>query len=221
MKYPWVKKPGALLKPKILLVWDMFRAHCCDSVKARLKEYRTRQAVIPGGCTSVLQPLDVSVNKPFKTYIRKLWMSWMISGETKFTKVGAMKRPRLSLVVKWVKEAWDRIPEELIIKSFKKRGISNAMDGTKDGMLYEDLIVSSSGKDDTSVLNEDLVATTCSVTSIDEDESQPTISDYELNDYYDMTNDNSVDLTDQQMMRLYDSEEQFSGLSSEPGHTIA
>jgi len=149
----------------------------------------------------------------------------MISGETKFTKVGAMKRPRLSLVVKWVKEAWDRIPEELIIKSFKKRGISNAMDGTKDGMLYEDLIVSSSGKDDTSVLNEDLVATTCSVTSIDEDESQPTISDYELNDYYDMTNDNSVDLTDQQMMRLFDSdddsEEQFSGLSSEPGHTIA
>jgi len=40
-----------------------------------------------------------------------------------------------------------------------------------------------------------------------------------------MTNDNNVDLTDEQMMRLFDSdddsEEQFSGFSSELGHTIA
>jgi len=40
-----------------------------------------------------------------------------------------------------------------------------------------------------------------------------------------MTNDNNVDLTDELMMRLFDSdddsEEQFSGFSPDPGHAIA
>ena len=139
----FMRRPGGLLKPRSLLVWYMFRAHCCDSVKEKLKEYRTRQAVIPGGCTSVLQPLDISINKPFKTYLRKLWNTWMVSGEKEFTKSGAMKRPGLSLVVQWVKEAWESISDDIIIRSFKKCGISNAMDGTEDDILYEDLMAPS------------------------------------------------------------------------------
>ena len=37
-------------------------------------------AVIPGGLTSVLQPLDVCLNKPFKDHQRKMWVEWMTSG---------------------------------------------------------------------------------------------------------------------------------------------
>ena len=67
-KFPsWFKRPGALLNPNSLLVWDMFHVHLLDSVKCKLKERKTRQSVIPGGATSILQPLDVSLNKPFKT----------------------------------------------------------------------------------------------------------------------------------------------------------
>ena len=33
--------------------------------------------VIPGGCTSVAQPLDVSLNKPFKGHIRFEWLAFM------------------------------------------------------------------------------------------------------------------------------------------------
>ena len=43
-----------------MLVWDMFRVHLLDSVKSELKRNRTYQCVIPGGCISVLQPLDVA-----------------------------------------------------------------------------------------------------------------------------------------------------------------
>ena len=166
-------RPGGLLKPRCLLIWDMFRAHCCDSVKEKLKEYRTRQAVIPGGCTSVLQPLDASINKPFKTYLRKLWNPWMVSGEKEFTKSGAMKRPGLSLVAQWVKEAWESISDDIIKRSFKKCGISNAMDGTEDDILYEGLMAPSTALAD----------------PIDpEDET----NDDELSDYYDYGVDDLV-----------------------------
>jgi len=55
----WFNRPGGLLNKPSLLVWDMFRAHLTTGVKQRLESRKVRQAVIPGGCTSLLQPLDV------------------------------------------------------------------------------------------------------------------------------------------------------------------
>jgi hypothetical protein len=52
-----------------LLVLDSFRGHTVDTVKNRLVEKNTNIAIIPGGCTSKLQPLDVSVNKSFKSKV--------------------------------------------------------------------------------------------------------------------------------------------------------
>ena len=49
-----------------LLFLDSFSVHLTDKVKDKFKTYNTTVVVIPGGCTSVLQPLDVSINKPVK-----------------------------------------------------------------------------------------------------------------------------------------------------------
>jgi hypothetical protein len=49
---------------------------------------KTNLAVIPGGLTSVLQPLDVSVNKPFKDNVSKLYMQWMAKGGHELTPTG-------------------------------------------------------------------------------------------------------------------------------------
>jgi len=43
-----------------------------------------------------------------------------------------------SEVARWVSAAWKAIPESIIIRSFKKCGISNALDGSKDDILWED-----------------------------------------------------------------------------------
>ena len=34
---------------------------------------------IPGGCTSLCQPVDIGINKPFKAFLHKAWEKWMIN----------------------------------------------------------------------------------------------------------------------------------------------
>ena len=65
----WVKR-APRSNPRSLLVLDSFKAHLVDPVKRRFDEKRTNLAVIPGGLTKRLQPLDVSTNKSFKTKVR-------------------------------------------------------------------------------------------------------------------------------------------------------
>ena len=49
-----------------LLIWDSFRAHMSEGTKKILKKKRIDQAIIPGGCTGIVQAPDVVWNKPFK-----------------------------------------------------------------------------------------------------------------------------------------------------------
>lgn len=136
----WFKRPGALLNAKSVMVWDMFRAHLVDSVKRKLKERKTYQVVIPGGCTSVLQPLDVCLNKPFKVNMRHKWNTWMVEGTKHLTKQGNLKRPELTTVCQWVVDSWNEIPSDMVMRSFLKCGISNSLDGMQDDELFSEFI---------------------------------------------------------------------------------
>ena len=178
-------------------MWDMFRAHLCDSVKQKLSDGNTHQAVIPGGCTSLVQPLDVSLNKPFKTNIRKLWTEWMVNGPKEFTKGGAMKRPSLALVAEWVVTAWDMVPEDMVVKSFKKCGISNSMDGEDDDALFADFVSDSTTSGQTCATDD----------SVDSDHEL--MSDTEMDDIYDDdSNDNDAFIHD---ILFGPSDEDFEG----------
>ena len=66
------------------MVRDSFRAHLTESVKADLQRRRVDEAVIPGGLTLFLQPLDKCLNKPFKDNMRKQYLSWMLTGPFEF-----------------------------------------------------------------------------------------------------------------------------------------
>ena len=74
-------------------------------------------AVIPGGLTSVVQPLDVSLNKPFKDRMRKKWRTWMAEGKFETTKGGNLKSSDNSLMCHWIRETWYDIPCEIMVKS--------------------------------------------------------------------------------------------------------
>ena len=49
------------------------------SVVMRIQELGIEVKHIPGGCTSLCQPVDVGFNKPFKDWVRRQWVSWMIA----------------------------------------------------------------------------------------------------------------------------------------------
>ena len=132
----WNRRPGALLRKRSLLVWDMFRAHLLDDVKEAARKIRTDLSVIPGGLTSQLQPLDVAVNKPFKDRLRQKWNEWFCSDAVKTTKGGALQKPELPVVLRWVREAWDELPPAIIQRGFLKCCISNALDGSEDDAVY-------------------------------------------------------------------------------------
>jgi hypothetical protein len=54
-----------------------------------------------------------------------------------YTSSGKIKRPSYSLVARWVKEGWDAIDINMIRRSFKCCGVSNAMDGTEDTLIFD------------------------------------------------------------------------------------
>lgn len=71
----WEKRPGGIFKPPSLFIMDTHRAHLCDPVvNAFAKKNRTDILYVPGGMTPVLQPLDVYVNKSFKSNMKTKWM---------------------------------------------------------------------------------------------------------------------------------------------------
>ena len=134
----WQARPGGFANTQSLLVWNSFSAHLTDTVKQQPRENKTATAVIPGSLTSLVQPLDVCLNKPFKDRLREKWMTWMMSGEKTFTPGGQLRAASLVTVCQWVKESWQELSKEMVERSFKKCGISNALDGTEDDLVWEE-----------------------------------------------------------------------------------
>ena len=61
-----------------LLILDSCSAHLTEPVEEAFKRHNTTVLIIPGGCASVIQPLDVSINQPVKGLLRTSWMKFML-----------------------------------------------------------------------------------------------------------------------------------------------
>src|SRR6266540_3072641 len=135
------------LRKPILIVYDSFRGHLEESVKEKFKENGYDLAVIPGGLTSICQPLDVAINKPFKDNLRKEWHLWMAGGGAGQTIEDNLRRAKFGDVCGWVKRSWEQISDEIIINSFKTCHISDTLD---DLNISDDDSIDNSDKDDVS-----------------------------------------------------------------------
>lgn len=129
----WSGRPGGLRKQHSLLVWDMFKSNLSADTKKQLAATNT---VIPEGLTSLVQPLDMCLNKPFKDCVQEQWNEWISDSEKSFTKGSNMHAPQLDMLCNFVINAWNDIPVEMVISSFKKCNLSDSLDGMQENYLW-------------------------------------------------------------------------------------
>ena len=60
-----------------LLVFDTFCGHLTEDVTKALRKTNTSTIVVPGGCTSKVQPIDVSLNRPIIDIVRGQWEEYL------------------------------------------------------------------------------------------------------------------------------------------------
>lgn len=117
------RRPGSFFTKKSLLVLDSMAAHREKSVQELINKVGYNIAVIPGGLTKKLQPLDIAVNHSFKCHVRAEWANWMTSGNHTFTASGHQRRATYNEVCNWVINAWNKITSQTIINGFRKANI--------------------------------------------------------------------------------------------------
>ena len=63
-------------------IYDRAKSHFSDRINYLFKKNNVNYALIPLGQTSCLQPLDVSINKPFKDYIRDKFLEFQLKNKS-------------------------------------------------------------------------------------------------------------------------------------------
>ena len=96
---PYVHEAPPDVRPVLLL--DRYSCHIMDEVVDLIYAMGVEIIHVPGGCTSLAQPLDVGINKPFKDRIRKKWEIWVDYQKTKHGENHTPKVPR-ELVARWI-----------------------------------------------------------------------------------------------------------------------
>jgi len=94
------------------LILDDYKAHSTAAVKDAAAAHNIDLISVPGGQTSVLQPLDVSVNGEIKQRARRKWVKDKQSGRE--------NSDTLTRAVERVNDAYHAVPSAHITSSFSK-----------------------------------------------------------------------------------------------------
>ena len=90
---------------KRLLVWDSFRCHMSALAEEAIRKRFVVMGVILGGCTEMLQQIDVSLNKPVKDVYKQKYGKWKTAGNSEYTKGGNIKCLVRKLKIEFLLEA--------------------------------------------------------------------------------------------------------------------
>ena len=103
-------------------------------MKELLKKHKTSLVNVRPGCTSHVQVVNVLINKLFKDEARSLFEDHLDKNLDQYVDGKINGSQRRVLMIKWVGEACSKVRKmkDSIIRSFKKCGLSVALDGSKN-----------------------------------------------------------------------------------------
>ena len=123
-----------------LLVIDSFSAHENASFLELANANSVDVAIIPGGCTSKVQPLDVSINKPFTVAVKEKWVKYvnsLVDASANPTPQDKLKTADKPTIVTWIKEGLVYLKENkpVVTKSLLVCGITNDLHGSENHLI--------------------------------------------------------------------------------------
>jgi len=101
-----------------ILFLDSFKVHLLGSIADAIQDLGVQLEIIPPGCTGLVQPIDLKINKPFKANMRKIYTDWLLEQDED---VAIPSASRLD-VSAWILEAVEGIKKETIVNSWRKTG---------------------------------------------------------------------------------------------------
>ena len=127
-----------------LLLYDNFKGQCTEKLLKLLDANNISVVLIPPHCTDRLQPLDVSVNKAAKEFLRNSFQKWYASIVCSQLNRKTEKKAvdlRLSVMkphgAKWLVELYEylRNNPDVIINGFRETGILDCIDSVTSILL--------------------------------------------------------------------------------------
>jgi len=139
---PYVKRKREELKAPNkpwLLICDVFKGQWTDAVKEVVKASNGKMVAVPNNWTNYFQPLDLTVNKSSKDFLRNEAQSWYSQEIVKQMEAGKRSDQikvdvRISVVkplhAKWVVKYYDyaRNNPQIIINGWKESGIMGMLE---------------------------------------------------------------------------------------------
>ena len=120
--------------PWRILVVDAFKAQTTEAVRAFAWSRKFVLVVHGGGATSICQPNDTDLHQDMKRVYMELEMSDAVLHQR--LRPGCCPVPRKEDCLAWMGAIWgERRLHEKAALGFKNVGLSNALDGTEDGMI--------------------------------------------------------------------------------------
>ena len=127
------KRKALSVTAPALVIFDRFKGQCTEAVLSLLEKNNILIAVVPGNCTDQLQPLDISVNKPAKEFLRGKFQTWYSDQICQTMKEGVAEKSidlKMSIVkplgAQWLIELYNYMKSkpEIIVNGFHGSGIT-------------------------------------------------------------------------------------------------
>jgi len=118
---------------RCLLVMDVASFHKTPVILDQLRQANILPALIPPGCTSLLQPLDTAVNKSVKQWIKEAVDEYMEAHPKDNYTIGDKRVMTTYVVATAIRRLQANV--RLVQKAFQECGISIRPDGSEDSLI--------------------------------------------------------------------------------------